>query len=330
MVVKFERRFEFDFVHFWTKKLISKEKMIRNSGYESVQGVRWNQEDQHLAVDDLRDWYTEKQVKWGKDKHKRSLYCVFDGHGGKRVGIMLDEWFADSLLEHKDFVEGGNDGDCLSNALVETFSSVDRRVCDVCAARKLDSGSTGVVAVIVDNRLVVANAGDSEAILAGGKIGGKRSKVTVKGSKSGKSKFELSDSLDVELLTQFHNCKSAEESARIESAGGRIVFGRVAGSLQVSRAFGDADLKAPHNGIDKDWVIIEPHISSVELNNSHLFLVIACDGLWDEMSYDEAAAIVEQCIVAGQCPYEAAQALVTVSLRRGSMDNITAVVVYLQ
>lgn len=53
---------------------------------------------------------------------------------------------------------------------------------------------------------------------------------------------------------------------------------RVHGILSVSRSIGDAHLK--------DWVLAEPDTKILHLNSDMEFLVLASDGLWDEVRKD--------------------------------------------
>ena len=48
-----------------------------------------------------------------------------------------------------------------------------------------------------------------------------------------------------ECVTYKHKPNSPEERERIEKAGGHVVFGRVPGSLAVSRALGDSEFRCP-------------------------------------------------------------------------------------
>lgn len=51
---------------------------------------------------------------------------------------------------------------------------------------------------------------------------------------------------------------------------------RVHGTLAVSRSIGDAHLK--------DWVISEPDTKIIHLKPDMDFLILASDGLWEEVS----------------------------------------------
>lgn len=58
-------------------------------------------------------------------------------------------------------------------------------------------------------------------------------------------------------------------------------------------------------------------------------LILACDGVWDVLSDQEAAdLLMERYLKEG--PFsDASQYLVTTAIEKGSADNVTAVVVFL-
>ncbi|KAB2080305.1 hypothetical protein ES319_A05G062100v1 [Gossypium barbadense] len=121
------------------------------------------------------------------------------------------------------------------------------------------SGSTACVAILRNNQLVVANAGDSRCVI----------------SRKGQA-YNLS---------RDHKPDLEAEKERILKAGGFIHAGRVNGSLNLSRAIGDMEFKK--NKLlpaEKQTVSANPDINTVELCDYDDFLVLACDGIWDCMS----------------------------------------------
>ncbi len=99
--------------------------------------------------------------------------------------------------------------------------------------------------------LYVANVGDTRAVL----------------SKSGQA----------ERMSVDDKCDNIDEQIRIKQSNGLIVMNRVGGVLAVTRAFGDHSLK------DSGLIAI-PHIVKYTLKPFDKFLVIASDGVWDELS----------------------------------------------
>jgi len=103
-------------------------------------------------------------------------------------------------------------------------------------------------------------------------------------------------------------------------------FGRVYGSLAVSRSFGDAKYKKPKTS--KDFVSWEPHTEIDTLNPSHKYLILACDGLFDVMSHQEAAEMTHKLFQEGHDSQSVARALVVRAIKDlQTEDNVTVIVV---
>lgn len=114
------------------------------------------------------------------------------------------------------------------------------------------------------------------------------------------------------------------EARRIHQRGGAVIDGRLMGSLAVSRAFGNGDLKQSIRSLqesssdeersgeqkevdltddekDKPLLIVDPDVTFYPLKPATseasptgipLFVLLACDGLWDVMSDEEAVTFV--------------------------------------
>ncbi|KAH7841315.1 hypothetical protein Vadar_028281 [Vaccinium darrowii] len=131
------------------------------------------------------------------------------------------------------------------------------------------SGCTACVAIIRNNQLVVANAGDSRCVL----------------SRKGQA-YNLS---------RDHKPDLEAERERILKAGGFIHAGRVNGSLNLSRAIGDMEFKQnKFLPAEKQIVTANPDINTVELCDDDDFLVLACDGIWDCLSSQQLVDFVRE------------------------------------
>jgi serine/threonine protein phosphatase PrpC len=96
---------------------------------------------------------------------------------------------------------------------------------------------------------------------------------------------------------------------------GNKAIARVNGVLSVSRALGDLTLQP--------FVSAEPEIQSFKLcEEDETTLVLACDGLWDVLSDQEALDVAKEALNVKS----AAVKLVEAGITKMSMDNISVVV----
>jgi protein phosphatase PTC1 len=137
----------------------------------------------------------------------------------------------------------------------------------------------------------VANVGDSRAVL-------------------------IRDGL-VRRLSKDHKPDEEEEKKEIERRGGIVLGGRVSGILAVSRSLGD--YKA------EKYVSRVPTQTSVVLE-AEASLVIACDGLFDVVSDEEAGQIIEEGKRVHLSAKKMAQKLTDMAIDRGTTDNVSVLV----
>ncbi|KAK8456001.1 hypothetical protein SEVIR_4G258100v4 [Setaria viridis] len=234
-------------------------------GYASSPGKRSSMED-----------FYETRVD-GVDGETVGLFGVFDGHGGARAAEFVKQNLFTNLIKHPKFFS-------------DTKSAIELLKADTSHHR--DAGSTASTAILVGDRLVVANVGDSRAVICRGG--------------------------DAIAVSRDHKPDQTDERQRIEEAGGFVMWAgtwRVGGVLAVSRAFGDKLLK--------QYVVADPEIKEEVVDSSLEFLILASDGLWDVVTNEEAVAMVKPILDSEQ----AAKRLLAEASQRGSADNITCVVV---
>ncbi|KAH8668592.1 putative phosphoprotein phosphatase 2C [Xylariales sp. PMI_506] len=117
-------------------------------------------------------------------------------------------------------------------------------------------------------------------------------------------------------LSYDHKGSDENEGKRIANAGGLILNNRVNGVLAVTRALGDTYMKDLVTGHPYTTeTVIQPEIDE--------FIIIACDGLWDVCSDQEAVDLVREV----HDPIAAAKLLVDHALARFSTDNLSCMVV---
>lgn len=141
------------------------------------------------------------------------------------------------------------------------------------------AGCTAVCAVVRDGTLYVANAGDSRCV--------------------------LSNNGQAVAMSHDHKPTDTEEYARITKAGGFVADGRVNGSLNLSRALGDLEYKTNHDlGPEEQMVTALPEVRCVQLEEGHEFLILACDGIWDVLSNQEAVDFARERLLDGRTAKE--------------------------
>ena len=86
-------------------------------------------------------------------------------------------------------------------------------------------------------------------------------------------------------LTYDHKGSDPQEVKRITDAGGFVLNQRVNGVLAVTRALGDASVK--------QFVSGSPYTTETTLGDDDTQLIIACDGLWDVCSDQQAVDLIK-------------------------------------
>ncbi|MEW5299740.1 MAG: hypothetical protein WDW36_002724 [Sanguina aurantia] len=87
------------------------------------------------------------------------LFGIFDGHGGPNAADYVRSNLFINIMSHQKFV-----GD-LPGATAEAYESTDTQYMRQDCNSSRDDGCTAVTALLVGQRLLVANVGDSRAVL---------------------------------------------------------------------------------------------------------------------------------------------------------------------
>ncbi|KAJ3211082.1 hypothetical protein HDU67_004790 [Dinochytrium kinnereticum] len=250
---------------------------------------------------------------------------VFDGHGGPECAALLSKYLAsyiaqaisklpalpqDHLInpspQRKRLVESAlksafqnMDADIIGGAIdfAPDNLPLDTRI--KTNLRSALAGSCALVAYIEGNDVYVSCTGDSRAVL---------------GSRTSDGRFTYVD------LSADQTVKNPNEYARlIEEHPGEletvVVRGRVLGGLMPTRAFGDARYKwsldiqnkllpalsrrsTPRNYKTPPYVTAEPEVTHYLIDPKRdKFLVLATDGLYDELESEEVVSVVGEYMV---------------------------------
>lgn len=274
---------------------------FQRAGHAGIQGKRPTMEDAHAIL----------------ATGHATLYGLYDGHGGSEVSRYVADTLNEAINEYLEDSKRNADGwisvpviytpGCMDKALSYGYKATQEQLCE--GGKEIPDagyqGSTAVTAIVTPTHIVIANVGDSRAVL-----------------------FSTQETI---ALTDDHKPNRPDEQKRIEDLGGSIFHHGVwrvrsffgFGGLAVSRALGDCAYSP--------YVTAEPEIMVHERTPHDQFLIIACDGVWDVMSNSDATAFVkEQLMRHKKSPEQAANALAHEAFARGSMDNISAIVIDLR
>ena len=189
----------------------------------------------------------------------------------RRMEKAQSNQFLESALARNSIIPTGDNPDEVAEAMLKKEESED----DYAEHRATGMGCTAVAAMIRGNDVVIANTGDSRCVISRKGI--------------------------AEPLTLDHKPVLLEEAERIMKAGGFVRDNRVNGALNVSRTIGDLDFKKnvelPHT---HQMVVATPDITTFTLQKGDEFLILACDGIWDVLSNQEAVDFVRKRIKQGQ------------------------------
>lgn len=128
------------------------------------------------------------------------------------------------------------------------------------------AGCTACVALITKTEIYVANAGDTRCVAA------------IKGT--------------AKDLSVDHKPNLPSEKRRVERAGGFVEDGRVQGIIAISRALGDWEYKNNQMKPEDNMVSAYPEIIVDTITSNHDFLILACDGIWDCLTSQQAVDFV--------------------------------------
>lgn len=254
----------------------------------AIRNTRRKMEDRHVCLP------TFNQLFGLSDPVDRAYFAVFDGHGG------VDAAKYAAVHVHANTARQPELPTDPAGALREAFRHTDEMFLLKAKRERLQSGTTGVCALITGKTLHVAWLGDSQVILV--------------------------QQGQVVKLMEPHKPEHQEEKERIEALGGFVSHmdcWRVNGTLAVSRAIGDI--------FQKPYVSGEADAASRELTGSEDYLLLACDGFFDVVPHQEVAGLVRSHLVRQQgSGLQVAEELVAAARERGSHDNITVMVVFLR
>ena len=219
---------------------------------------------------------------------KASFFSVYDGHGGNKCAEFLRDNLLNLICDNAYFP---ND---VKSAIKFGFEEVDKKFLEqsVKNGKIIEtSGSCALILLIIENKIYIANVGDSRCLISmqNGLI---RRDVTRDHKPNYPYEKEriLSNGGNVyQTKTPFNsNIEDGNQPSNNENNDNLILLGpyRVhPGNLSVSRTIGDPAAKLSDFGGNPNVVISEPDIFCYDLEKDDIdFLILGCDGIYDHMT----------------------------------------------
>lgn len=324
-------------------------------GMKTIKGCR--QENQDDAV--VLDRYAEFP--------DATLVGVFDGHGvnGKFASKFIRVNVPGTISRSKEFVTG-NFADGLAKGLVDVNNQLKRSPdSDVTY-----SGSTACLALVKGSKVIVANVGDSRAVIghvtsvdppaadvAASAAASTSTSPTRPGTgapsrqKTPNAGAMRPSTVVTETrwewtavnLSDDHRPTRPDEATRIEEAGGRIDCMRLDGEPYGPYRVYDGDKDVPGCMLTRSMgdcgvscgVIAEPEVREYDFDPAvDKFLILATDGVWEHLSSEAAVHCVAEHIAE---PNNAAKTLAEMAWvawqaadPEGAIDDITVVIINLE
>ncbi len=132
------------------------------------------------------------------------------------------------------------------------------------------------------------------------------------------SKPETATKYFLKVYDLIQNKMKEDHPRAIQYCGSTACVGINFKDLSLSRAFGDLECTP--------YVTHLPQIYRYKLSSSDKFVIFACDGLWDVMTNQDAVDLVNDLLMNKKFKGNYAKELAETAYKKGSLDNITAVV----
>jgi serine/threonine protein phosphatase PrpC len=232
-----------------------------------------------------------------------NLFCIFDGHGGNRVSKLLKDNFY-KFFQNKKLTYPVDD-----QYIKKVFDYIQDRIIKINSEKVFkECGSTCICIIEYKKNdskyLQIINLGDCRAVLC-------RNGIAVPLTKDHKPTW----------LEEKMRIKEIDPSQpKFDGYDWRVL------DLSVSRAFGDV--------YANPLVSYTPDIFHEHLRKSDRFIIIACDGLWDVLSNQDAVEyVLEHTDIKGGGKLKdkrinIAKKIADHAIQKGSSDNLTAIIAF--
>ena len=281
---------------------------------KTVKEISVSEEKNYPNRRTMEDTHVIKECLYKYNNHIISLFCIFDGHGGRQSALkskeIVCEIMKNTMKKHeydsshlmelsnnqysKEYKEEMKNMKIkFEEIMKEVSNEMDKRIFNEI---KDESGCTALFCLIdkkEDKRIILsANIGDSLGCI-----------------------FTEYGILPMSIP---HRTDDEKERERIENLGGIIFNGRVNQVIAVTRSLGDENCKP--------YVSNEAFCNILCYDSCMKYIVLGCDGLWDFVDYQEIYEFLQE----KENDFDGiSNELIKLSIKNKSTDNISVIVLKL-
>ena len=315
---------------------------LRSYGYNTYQGLfKKTNEDKIIVVNQIKKPASTKLKTWPKI----SYFAIFDGHGGEGCSTFLKENYLKYLIENANFPFD------IKTSMIEAFQKAEEEfIKQKCkSAEEFDnSGSCALVCILLDNKVYISNIGDSRAIMS--MSGGTKIKqLSIDHKPNNPKEFERAikngskiyiDNDDPDRdISKLVFIKDKSEFEKYKNEKEEVIFREYPSDLAVMRTIGDVKVKNKEYGGNPGTIISIPEIFIYDISNTEDFIVMGCDGIFDDLSNQdvvEAAWYIyknrskTKNYDIHELTQEACDMIIKYGLEKETSDNLSCIIIGLE
>ena len=320
---------------------------LKSYGYNTFNGLfKDTNEDKIIVVNQIKKPASSKMKTWPKI----SYFGIFDGHGGEGCSDFLKDNFLNYLVENKNFPFD------IKLSLTETFEKIEesffKQKCSDTLEKSDRSGSCALVTIIFDNKIYIANIGDSRAIMSVN--GGEKVKALTNDHKPNNpkeyeraikngSKVYVDDNdephRDISKLIFIKDKSEFEKYKKKENRKEEIIFREYPSDLAVMRTIGDIKAKKKEYGGIPGSILNKPDIFIYDISSNNDFIVMGSDGIFDDLSNQEVSNATwhifkneskEKNYDIHELSQDACDLIIKYALEKQTSDNVSCIIIGLE
>jgi len=350
IALKNQKSYHYTYYDYYEPPIFSNKQIgpLKSFSYNSYQGLFKDYNEDKISISSLIKKPSSSKIKsWPKI----SYFSIFDGHGGEECSEFLKDNYLKYLVDNKNFPYD------IKQSMIEAFKDIEEEFFKLKCKDTLEesdkSGSCALVAVIFDNKIYIANIGDSRAIMSINE-GTKIKQLTVdhkpdnliefeRAMKNG-SKIYLDDNDDpdrdvskIKFIKDKHDLEKKKELK--QNSDEDKIFRVYPSDLAVMRTVGDIKAKKKEFGGNPGTIINYPDIFVIDINSNDDFIVMGCDGIFDDLSNQEiidAAWMVfkhrgkDKNYDIHELSQEACDLVIKYALEKQTTDNLSCIIIGLE